>query len=343
MSRLLTWDHPRTRGVYAEAGAPPVGVEGSSPHTRGLRAPVLLRHERDRIIPAHAGFTASKELWARIGADHPRTRGVYRRAGRSPAGGPGSSPHTRGLHAPQAENAIARRIIPAHAGFTRKRWPAASTRSDHPRTRGVYRPQSTVVTSPRGSSPHTRGLQADGGLVGVVRGIIPAHAGFTQSEEKPRQHGQDHPRTRGVYGGARWCARCHAGSSPHTRGLLRGGLGPGMSLRIIPAHAGFTEDVDVAADPAADHPRTRGVYQQARIQEEHGEGSSPHTRGLRTVGQGRSRRTGIIPAHAGFTQRAGLVVTRDRDHPRTRGVYSPVRSARTWAGGSSPHTRGLQR
>ena len=49
----------------------------------------------------------------------------------------------------------------------------------------------------------------------------------------------------------------------------------------------------------------------------------------------------IIPARAGFTRPDGVIVDREQDHPRSRGVYlsSPI-SARS-AAGSSPLARGL--
>ena len=92
-------DHPRTRGVYTAPARPAAPQPGSSPHTRGL--PVLAGegHGSCRIIPAHAGFTAQAGTRCRGHRDHPRTRGVYRRADAGQSASPGSSPHTRGLPA----------------------------------------------------------------------------------------------------------------------------------------------------------------------------------------------------------------------------------------------------
>ena len=71
---------------------------GSSPHTRGLRPPVVLATYLAGIIPAHAGFTRHWVVGEGLAADHPRTRGVYVRGD------------------PSSHEVI--RIIPAHAGFT---------------------------------------------------------------------------------------------------------------------------------------------------------------------------------------------------------------------------------
>ena len=56
-ARLITTDHPRSRGVYQDLARAFVNQSGSSPLARGLpdRAGVVQRS--GRIIPARAGFT----------------------------------------------------------------------------------------------------------------------------------------------------------------------------------------------------------------------------------------------------------------------------------------------
>ena len=51
---------------------------------------------------------------------------------------------------------------------------------------------------------------------------------------------------------------------------------------------------------------------------------------------------GIIPARTGFTRPNSTHSERERDHPRSRGVYPCTCTARTWAPGSSPLARGLR-
>ena len=90
-------DHPRSRGVYSLPEKSVFGTQGSSPLARGL----LLVGVKDAlalgIIPARAGFTPTVAGATGGDADHPRSRGVYRR--RTQWGGrhPGSSPLARGL------------------------------------------------------------------------------------------------------------------------------------------------------------------------------------------------------------------------------------------------------
>ena len=71
-------DHPRSRGVYFLPSGLVGRERGSSPLARGLRRDVSLENERDRIIPARAGFTLTAHKLTLAISDHPRSRGVYR-------------------------------------------------------------------------------------------------------------------------------------------------------------------------------------------------------------------------------------------------------------------------
>ena len=253
----------------------------------------------------------------------------------------GSSPHTRGLRRLEPAATGCERIIPAHAGFTPGRPGGPGTSRDHPRTRGVYALALPDEDAETGSSPHTRGLR-DGRIRGLGGSrIIPAHAGFTTPSVTLLTWIPDHPRTRGVYARRMRWRSIRAGSSPHTRGLLRRRELLVAHRGIIPAHAGFTRRSRDRSAAGPDHPRTRGVYDPATVPARDAMGSSPHTRGLRghrRVGRPEVR---IIPAHAGFTSvtiRTGRSVT---DHPRTRGVYRATVYDHLGMSGSSPHTRGL--
>ena len=117
-------------------------------------------------------------------------------------------------------------------------------------------------------------------------------------------------------------ASISSGSSPLARGLhnlLEAGQ---VRSRIIPARAGFTPPRPALFLLTRDHPRSRGVYEEIRAALFSALGSSPLARGLRDeIGSllGGER---IIPARAGFTFTIlGDGIT-DRDHPRSRGVYS---------------------
>ena len=57
LERILKWDHPRSRGVYAVSNSIGSMFDGSSPLPRGLRRLAHDRAPREGIIPARAGFT----------------------------------------------------------------------------------------------------------------------------------------------------------------------------------------------------------------------------------------------------------------------------------------------
>ena len=114
--RWLRWDHPRSRGVHADAGLEPRRHYGSSPLTRGARevAPVAvpelgsspltrgarhtgrIGHAQARIIPAHAGCTTPTSGPPTRAPDHPRSRGVHVYPWLGLIRAVGSSPLTRG-------------------------------------------------------------------------------------------------------------------------------------------------------------------------------------------------------------------------------------------------------
>ena len=90
-------DHPRSRGVYVLRPVGGLGRLGSSPLTRGLRQEHVGLADRDRIIPARAGFTSCGLPFREDGADHPRSRGVYMIGVPFCPFDNGSSPLARGL------------------------------------------------------------------------------------------------------------------------------------------------------------------------------------------------------------------------------------------------------
>ena len=89
-------DHPRACGAHGDVRPADGSRPGSSPRMRG--SPfldggfvILLR-----IIPAHAGLTASSASSTSKTRDHPRACGAHRTSFFSPLGMSGSSPRMRG-------------------------------------------------------------------------------------------------------------------------------------------------------------------------------------------------------------------------------------------------------
>ena len=174
-----------------------------------------------------------------------------------------------------------------------------------------------------------------------ARGIIPARAGFTLARLTGRTRAKDHPRSRGVYRKSSRCVTSMAGSSPLARGLPT--ISAEMDERggIIPARAGFTFRARRAHEWEQDHPRSRGVYPSMKAAMAARAGSSPLARGLPAREELEMTSVRIIPARAGFTDRAPAPRRDSPDHPRSRGVYSLVQPAPERIQGSSPLARGL--
>ena len=217
-------------------------------------------------------------------------------------------------------NAVSR-IIPARAGFTHRRSRALLELQDHPRSRGVYAYSYKLSVTSDGSSPLARGLRRKSRHTRRIIRIIPARAGFTPDWTCISIISGDHPRSRGVYGELDFNSPSRSGSSPLARGLRGDSQNGGEDCGIIPARAGFTEEIARRQDRLA--------------------GSSPLARGLlpRPTLIDMDRR--IIPARAGFTDNAGSNPVRRKDHPRSRGVYMAYKSVLETCWGSSPLARGL--
>ena len=295
---------------------------GSSPLARGLRVAPGGGVAPPRIIPARAGFTNSSVKGASHKRDHPRSRGVYSSKGHSDDAGLGSSPLARGLPTAIPHASGSRRIIPARAGFTPKRWVTGRASQDHPRSRGVYPSGLRWCAAVRGSSPLARGLpRRRARWVGPL-GIIPARAGFTGHSRRCGEPGPDHPRSRGVYRIPRVHLLGGLGSSPLARGLHTPPTGGQVHHRIIPARAGFTRQFTIPAENMADHPRSRGVYGLHAPGESTPCGSSPLARGLLEEVPHPASDLRIIPARAGFTWSTWAASSEAWDHPRSRGVYT---------------------
>ena len=115
-----------------------------------------------------------------------------------------------------------------------------------------------------------------------------------------------------------------------------------MARWIIPARAGFTVQAYSGNMSFMDHPRSRGVYGRSCITYGYNEGSSPLARGLLYSITVNLAGCGIIPARAGFTIRSQYNGLSEKDHPRSRGVYSRYAEYAVNNEGSSPLARGLR-
>mgnify|MGYP000937591733 CR=1 FL=1 len=135
-------------------------------------------------------------------------------------------------------------------------------------------------------------------------------------------------------------SRLARGSSPLTRGKLRGKVRILIRARLIPAHAGKTCHLARKRTAIPAHPRSRGENVQPATTEQIGAGSSPLTRGKRAVGPQLPAHRGLIPAHAGKTRQRACHPRGTGAHPRSRGENLAFRGLSEFWDGSSPLTRG---
>ena len=156
----------------------------------------------------------------------------------------------------------------------------------------------------------------------IYGGLIPGSRG----EHAP---GDSHP------GGRR-------GSSPLTRGARFISSVMGLSLGLIPAHAGSTEGLRVLNSRIRAHPRSRGEHEPENPNSWGGLGSSPLTRGALVWGGEDVARMGLIPAHAGSTVNKADNSALLPAHPRSRGEHSYTTADMSLYSGSSPLTRGAR-
>ena len=189
----------------------------------------------------------------------------------------------------------------------------------HPRSRGENALGITTCTPAPGSSPLTRGKHQAILDLGFTDGLIPAHAGKTQAGRPAWARHPAHPRSRGENIRPIGFASIAAGSSPLTRGKLRqapilqGGRG------LIPAHAGKTAPARSRRGHGRAHPRSRGENSTPKKFPSKLPGSSPLTRGKLLRDLGDAEDIGLIPAHAGKTLPAALLLQNLWAHPRSRG------------------------
>ena len=213
----------------------------------------------------------------------------------------GSSPLTRGKRACRCRRFPHKRLIPAHAGKTRRLRYADLAVPAHPRSRGENSASRELEGELDGSSPLTRGKRVGRVLHRDLDRLIPAHAGKTRHGPPGRAKWEAHPRSRGENGLCRKNEMHVIGSSPLTRGKRPRTRTPIISPRLIPAHAGKTRDPARQTRGRQAHPRSRGENVTAPLITATRAGSSPLTRGKRVLDPAEDTRGRLIPAHAGKT------------------------------------------
>ena len=169
------------------------------------------------IIPAHAGNTDWLIACSLGRRDHPRACGEHGLLGLGVGRQAGSSPRMRGTLL-FCFRACRPWIIPAHAGNTSGRCNGECCTWDHPRACGEHAFAASLSAFTAGSSPRMRGTLYAASRAVIHTGIIPAHAGNTNTYATIHAWLRDHPRACGEHF-VRWY-KCSfvQGSSPRMRG-----------------------------------------------------------------------------------------------------------------------------
>ena len=125
---------------------------------------------------------------------------------------------------------------------------------------------------------------------------------------------------------------------------MRGKLGeqtlPQRLVRIIPAHAGQTQNRYRLAWRVPDHPRACGANWRRRSRTPRPLGSSPRMRGKLLQNSAPCKQRRIIPAHAGQTTVHSVLTNCQPDHPRACGANAMDKAKAASMTGSSPRMRG---
>ena len=150
---------------------------------------------------------------------------------------------------------------------------------DHPRACGEHSRPDHPTRYPRGSSPRMRGTLIMTANTTRRCGIIPAHAGNTNTYDNFACACGDHPRACGEHVIIRSFPRVMGGSSPRMRGTLGGAVLVDDLAGIIPAHAGNTRAVSRSIAASRDHPRACGEHCFRPLWRRRFLGSSPRMRG----------------------------------------------------------------
>ena len=322
--RAGTPAHPRSRGENYKSATLTRSSSGSSPLTRGKRRRIDPVPETVGLIPAHAGKTRPKPLTRTSSPAHPRSRGENGTLAVQDLCATGSSPLTQGKLVRFAPGKVHQGLIPAHAGKTSSFSWLLRRSAAHPRSRGENSRVVMMVPFRGGSSPLTRGKLRHLLLPPMVPGLIPAHAGKTDSCRPSCRIHRAQPRSRGENILTRKCASIWRGSSPLTRGKPSCGHVFVLARGLIPAHAGKTCPGGRAwARPGA-HPRSRGENFSATSIIRKRRGSSPLTRGKLLPSLIATLDGGLIPAHAGKTRAGRSEAKESEAHPRSRGENGVV-------------------
>ena len=234
------------------------------------------------------------------------------------------------------------RFIPAGAGNTVPRIISLSSSTVYPRWRGEHSASLMPIIGLGGLSPLARGTRRQRIVRLPLHRFIPAGAGNTSTLSITTDREPVYPRWRGEHPNGSALSYPQIGLSPLARGTLKVLKNIGFRTRFIPAGAGNTGVIPIAARNAAVYPRWRGEHYFCNAQRYSRIGLSPLARGTlakQTSGYAWCR---FIPAGAGNTKFILINTAFVSVYPRWRGEHFTTIGGHATAHGLSPLARGTQ-
>ncbi len=232
------------------------------------------------------------------------------------------------------------RFIPAGAGNTLPLSALLARNTVYPRWRGEHRSSHYFPFFFDGLSPLARGTLRIAHADNRARRFIPAGAGNTSAENRSIAPTSVYPRWRGEHPNGSALSYPQIGLSPLARGTLKVLKNIGFRTRFIPAGAGNTGVIPIAARNAAVYPRWRGEHDKSLTKNNSTPGLSPLARGTHHYFGKSVIKNRFIPAGAGNTYRSNGRNTEFSVYPRWRGEHSTTENLYESNSGLSPLARG---
>ena len=209
--------------------------------------------------------------------------------------------------------------IPAYAGKTRRINVIWLSLTEHPRVCGENQIHQEIYSEKHGTSPRMRGKRRCRPYPPVSRGNIPAYAGKTSNIIGRRSGATEHPRVCGENSPKPAANSPDTGTSPRMRGKPSVIAVACDRVGNIPAYAGKTLAPIIRGLPPKEHPRVCGENRRPRGGFRGLKGTSPRMRGKRSDKLGGRSGAGNIPAYAGKTPQAAMLLGLGGEHPRVCG------------------------
>ena len=303
--RLSRKRGPRACGDVPHAYLNEATCDVWSPRMRGCSPSGQIPHQRDAVVPAHAGMFPTSLTSIGDCSGGPRACGdVPSKDG----GRPGLvvwSPRMRGCSRHRAGHGGLRTVVPAHAGMFPAPADARSPSTCGPRACGDVPLRSGCTGAEEWWSPRMRGCsrirQPD--QMGVA--VVPAHAGMFPSVSICKRSCTRGPRACGDVPVPRLAVGAHRLWSPRMRGCSLKRLHEGQLFKVVPAHAGMFPAARDTPIFLASGPRACGDVPKLDLITFYYVKWSPRMRGCsQRIGRSRCKDL-VVPAHAGMFPKQG--------------------------------------